>query len=376
MTKNRAWVMVEPQKVVMQEFEIHEVTEDCALLKVEACGVCGTDKHMYFGQLPMATPPYPFVAGHEIIGTIVELGKKANESMAVFGGTLEEGDRVALAPGSLPCGKCWHCLHMPSRPVFCPNRSFVYGMTSLKKNPNVWGGYSEYIYLFPKSQLFKISKNMAMKRAVLIEPMATALRAVERAYSPGEPEMRRGYGVGRSTMVLGAGPIGLMVVAALRYSGAGLIIVQDLLPNRLEMAKRLGADITIDGNLPLEDRLKQVKDITDMVGPDVTIEAAGAPLAFKEAVDFVRRGGKLIEVGNFTNNGPTEIIPFFICNKDLDIHGSWGYPSVIFRDVIAMLEQMDSPVEDVVTHVLPLQEFPKGLELTGTKDVGKVALAP
>ena len=217
---------------------------------------------------------------------------------------------------------------------------------------------------------------MAMKRAVLIEPMATALRAVERAYSPGEPEMRRGYGVGRSAMVFGAGPIGLMVVAALRYSGAGLIIVQDLLPGRLEMARKLGADITIDGNLPLEDRLKQVREVTEKVGPDVTIEAAGAPQAFREAIDFVRRGGKLIEVGNFTNNGPTDVVPFFICNKDLEIHGSWGYYSVIFRDVIVMLEKLASPVEEVVTHVLPLPEFPRGLELTGTRDVGKVALAP
>ena len=142
------------------------------------------------------------------------------------------------------------------------------------------------------------------------------------------------------------------------------------------MAKRLGASMIIDGNLPLEDRLEQVRKVTYGVGPDVAIEAAGAPLAFREALEFARRGGKLIEVGNFTNNGPTEIVPFLICYKDLDIHGSWGYPGVIFRDVISMLEQTALPVEDVVTHVLPLEELPKGFELTGTKDVGKVALAP
>ncbi len=376
MTKNRAWVMVGPKKIIMRELEIPEVTEDCALMKVEACGICGTDKHVYLGQFPAEVPPYPFIAGHEMIGTIVELGKKANESMAVFGGTLGAGDRVALAPSSKTCGQCWYCLHMPQRPPFCMNRSFVYGFTPLDKNPNVWGGYSEYIYVFPKSYVFKIPKKMPMKRAVLIEPMATALRAVERAFNPGEPFMSHGYGVGSTVMVVGAGPIGLMTIAALRYTGAGFVIAQDLQSSRLDMAKHIGADLLIDGNLPFEKRLAKVKEATDGVGPDVVIEAAGAPAAFRESLDFVRRGGKLIEVGNFTNNGPTEIIPYYICQKDVDIHGSWGYPALIFSHVISMFERTRLPLEDFVTHVLNLDELPKGLEITGTKEAGKVAIAP
>ena len=374
MAKSRAWVMAGPGKIEMQELEIPKLVEGGALLKVEACGICGTDKHVHLGHMP--TAPFPFVLGHEIIGRIEEMDSRANEMMRVFDGELKVGDRVALCPGGRGCGECYYCLNMPNRPAFCDNRNIRYGFTSVKKDPGLWGGYSEYMYLLPHSSLFKLPDDMPLKKAVLIEPIATALRAVERAYSPGEPEFNHGYGVGRSVMVLGAGPIGLMVVAALRHSGAGLIIVQDLLPSRLEMAKRLGASMIIDGNLPLEDRLKQVRKVTHGVGPDVVIEAAGAPLAFREALEFARRGGKLIEVGNFTNNGPTEIVPFLICYKDLDIHGSWGYPGVIFGDVISMLEQTALPVEDVVTHVLPLEELPKGFELTGTKDVGKVALAP
>lgn len=216
-----------------------------------------------------------------------------------------------------------------------------------------------------------------MKRAVLIEPAATALRAVERAYSPGEPFMGHGYGIGRSAMVLGAGPIGLMTVVSLRYSGAGLIIIQDLFNSRLDMAKRMGADILIDGNLPLEERLKQVREATDGVGPDVVVETAGVPVAFRESLDFVRRGGKLIEVGHYViGSGKIDIQPFYICNKDLDIHGSWAYPSLIFRDVISMLERTSLPVEEVVTHALPLEELAKGLELTGSEGVGKVAITP
>ena len=373
MAKCRAWVMLEPQKMVMEEFEIPQVAEDSALLKVEACGICGTDKHVYLGHFPMAQ--FPFIAGHEIIGTIVELGSKANDSMVVVDGSLEVGDRVSLVPGSMTCGRCYYCLHMPHRPSFCTGRS-VYGFTPVKKAPGIWGGYSEYIYLFPKSHIFKLPKDMPMKRAVMIEPVATALRAVERAYSPGEPFASHGYGVGRSAMVLGVGPIGLMVVASLRYSGAGLIIAQDLLPSRLNMAKRMGADLLIDGNLPIEERLKQVREATNGVGPDIVIEAAGVPVAFREALDFARRGGKLIEVGSFTDTGPTDIKPFYICYKDLDIHGSWAYPPMIFGDVISMLQRTSLPVDEVVTHTFPLEEFPKALELTGSADVGKIAITP
>jgi len=373
MAKSRAWVMVEPGKVVMEEFEIPKIAEDCALLKVEACGICGTDKHVYLGHFPMAR--FPFIAGHEIIGTIVEVGRKANDSMVVVGDALEVGDRVSLVPGSMTCGHCYYCLHMPHRPLFCTGR-FVYGFSPVEKAPGIWGGYSEYIYLLPRTHVFKLAKDMPMKRAVLIEPVATGLRAVERAYSPGEPFASHGYGVGRNAMVLGAGPIGLMVVASLRYSGAGLIIVQDLFSSRLNMAKRMGADLLVDGNLPLEERLKQVREVTDGVGPDIVIEAAGVPVAFREALDFARRGGKLIEVGHFTDTGPTDIKPFYICYKDLDIHGSWAYPPLIFGDVISMLERTSIPVEEVVTHTFPLEEFPKALELTGSPDVGKIAITP
>ncbi|MFC1937017.1 zinc-binding dehydrogenase [Chloroflexota bacterium] len=373
MAKCKAWVMVEPGKITMEDFEIPKIPGDCALLKVEACGICGTDKHIYLGHSP--TAPFPFIAGHEFIGTIAELGSEASDCMAIFGGPIKVGDRVAVVPSSFPCGHCISCLTMPHRPALCPNR-IVYGFLSARKEPGIWGAYSEYVYLHPRSYIFKLPDDMSLERAVLIEALASGMRAVERAYSPGEPFMSHGYGIGRSVMVLGAGPIGLMAIASLRYSGAGLIIAQDMFDSRLNMAKRMGADMLIDARLPFDQRLKQVQDATNGVGPDVVIEAAGAPPAFREALDFARRGGKLIEVGHFTDNGTIEIHPYYICFRDLDIHGSWAYPAAFFRDVIDMLQRTTIPVEEVVTHKLPLEELPRGLEITGTKDAGKVAILP
>ncbi len=366
MAKCRAWVMVEPGKVVMEEFEIPKVAEDSALLKVEACGICGTDKHVYLGHFPMAQ--FPFITGHEIIGTIVELGSKANDNMVVFGGSLEVGDRVFIAPSSMGCGQCYYCLHMPDNPAFCTQRNIVYGFTSVKRAPGIWGGYSEYLYLLPRSYVFKLSKDMSLKRAVLIEPAATGLRAVEQAFNSG-------YRVGCSAMVLGAGPIGLMTIVSLRYCGAGLIIVQDLFPSRLNRAKRMGADLLIDGNLPFEERLKQVREVTDGVGPDMVVEAAGPPGAFREALGFTRRGGTLIEAGNFTDTGTTEIKPFDICFQGLSILGC-RYSPLSFPGVISMLESTSLPVEEVVTHTFPLEEFPEALEVVGSAEASKVAITP
>jgi len=372
--KARAWVMTKPGKLELQEFEVPKVAEDAALLKVEACGVCGTDKHAYLGRIRTAS--FPFIPGHEILGTIIEVGKSANEKMAVVGaGPLKEGDRVALAPPALPCGRCWYCLHMPQRPSFCLNR-MAYGLISTTNPPGLWGGFADYIYLHHRTWAFKLPDKMAMEKAILVEPMATGLRAVERAHNPGESFVGHGYGVGSSAMVLGTGPIGLMVIAALRTTGANLIIAQDILQSRLEMAKRMGADLAIDGKLPLDQRLQQVQEATHGAGPDVVIEAAGVPVAFQEALAFVRRGGKLIEMGHFTDPGPIEINPFIICFKDVDIHGSWAYPPVFFEKALSVLSRTTIPVEKIVTHKLPLADLPKAMDLAGGEGVGKIVMQP
>lgn len=374
MSKVRGWVMLEPGKMEMQKFDLPKIPEDCALLKVEACGLCGSDLHAFRGR--MKTAPFPLIPGHEFIGTLVEVGKTASEKMAIVGGgTIKEGDRVAIAPSSLACGRCWFCLHMPHRPSLCTTRT-IYGFNSIKNPPSIWGGYAEYIYLHPKTWVFKLPEGISMEKAVQTEPMATGLRAVERAYQPGEPFAGQGYGVGSRAMVLGAGPIGLMVILALRFSGAKLVIAQDLIESRLTMAKRMGADITVNAKLPLEQRIKQVQEITDGVGPDVVIEAAGVPQAFKESLTFVRRGGKLVEVGHYTDPGPIDINPWVVCNKDVDLHGSWAYPAIIFKDALTVLAKTPYPVEEVVTHKVSMDDLPKGMDLLGKEGVGKVVVTP
>ncbi len=375
--KSRAWLVSGPKKASMEQFELSQVADDMAVLKVEACGICGSDKHIFLGHMPGFV--FPTILGHEFIGTIVEMGKHANEKMCVFTGKLKVGDRVAVTPPLMPCGHCFYCCHMPHRPQLCngDRGGFVfYGGTSIKYSPGLLGGFAEYVCLLPDSAIFQLPKEMPLKKAILVEPLANAIRAVGRAYNPGEASMGHGYGIGRSVMVLGAGPIGIMTIASLRYSGAGLIIVQELLESRLEMVKKFSADLYIDGKLPFEERLKLVQGATGGVGPDIVIEAAGIPVAFKEAIEFVRPGGKVIEVGHFTDTGSIDIHPDRICLRDIEIHGSFGYPQATFQDAISMLERTTLPVEDIVTHILPLDDMLKGMELLGSEGVGKVVLKP
>ena len=128
---------------------------------------------------------------------------------------------------------------------------------------------------------------------VLTEPVAVATRAVERACAPGVPQVGDGYSIGNRVAVLGCGPIGLLVVAVLRDSGAGTIIATDLVNSRLEMAKQMGADVVINvGETTPEERIEQIQDLTSGVGADIAIECAGLPMVFSEALDVVRRGRK------------------------------------------------------------------------------------
>ena len=194
MAKVQGWVMLEPGKMELQTFDIPKIEEDGVLLKVDACGICGSDVHAYLGHI--RTAPFPMIPGHEFIGTIAEVGKSASSKMAIVGGgPLKEGDRVAIAPSSLPCGRCWFCLHMPHRPSLCTTRT-IYGFNSTKNPPSLWGGFAEYIYLHPRTWVFKLSPGISAEKAVQAEPMATGLRAVERAYNPGEAFSGQGYGVG------------------------------------------------------------------------------------------------------------------------------------------------------------------------------------
>ncbi len=369
----QAAVMLQPGQIEIREFEKPTPADDALLLQVDSVGICGSDKHMYLGHTALK---FPVIPGHEVVGTIAEIGKNANQVMNVMGGPIKAGDRVTVVPGSKNCGRCYYCLHVPGRPTLCSGRT-IYGFSNSETPPYLNGEFSEYTYIHGNSWVYKIPEGVPEEIGVLTEPVAVATRAVERACAPGLPQVGDGYSIGCSVAVLGCGPIGLLVVAVLRDSGAGTIIATDLVDSRLDMAKQMGADVVINvGDTTPEERVEQIQELTNGVGVDIAIECAGIPMVFAEALDVVRRGGKVIEVGHYTDSGDTRVRPHQICNKDLDVCGVWAYPQIQFQTALDFLQITRAPLHELITHHLPLDQLEKGIDMLGQEGVYKVVIEP
>ena len=369
----QAAVMLQPGQIEIREFEKPTPTDDAFLLHVDNVGICGSDKHMYLGHTALKFPVMP---GHEVVGTVAEIGRHANQTMNVMGGPVRDGDKVTVVPGSKNCGKCYYCLRVPGRPTLCTGRT-IYGFSNCETAPYLTGEFSEYTYIHGNSWVYKIPDDIPAEISVLTEPVAVATRAVERAFSPGLPHIGDGFGIGSRVAVLGCGPIGLLVIAVLRDSGAGTIIATDVVDSRLEMAKQMGADVAISvAETTPEARVEQIQALTDGVGVDIAMECAGIPAVFSEALDVVRRGGKVVEVGHYTDSGDTRVRPHQICNKDVDICGVWAYPQIQFQTALDFLQRTRAPLRELITHHLPLQQLEAGIDMLGQEGVYKVVIKP
>jgi threonine dehydrogenase-like Zn-dependent dehydrogenase len=294
----------------VMELPIPKAKENSAVIKVNATAICGSDGNMF----PM-TPPYPAIIGHEITGTIVDLGRKANNTLNVFGGPLKVGDRVALYPW-ITCGKCSNCLTFgPGKCTICEN-SFFYGAPSelfgvvrpdginadVNKYPHFKGGFGEYLYIFPETYLWKLPDDMPSEVAALLDPMAVAVRSVELAcMSPGVVE--ESFTTSSTIAVIGDGPIGALCALVSRIMGVEKIIIIGGRNKRLSIAAGLSqADYKINyKETSPEERIKLVKGMTNGKGADVVFQCSNTPAAFVQGLEMMRRMGTLVEVGNMTD---------------------------------------------------------------------------
>jgi threonine dehydrogenase-like Zn-dependent dehydrogenase len=294
----------------VMELPIPKAKENSAVIKVNATAICGSDGNMF----PM-TPPYPAIIGHEITGTIVDLGRKANNTLNVFGGPLKVGDRVALYPW-ITCGKCSSCLTFGSGKCTICENSFFYGAPSelfgvvrpdginadVNKYPHFKGGFGEYLYIFPETYLWKLPDDMPSEVAALLDPMAVAVRSVELAcMSPGVVE--ESFTTSSTIAVIGDGPIGALCALVSRIMGVEKIIIIGGRNKRLSIAAGLSqADYKINyKETSPEERIKLVKGMTNGKGADVVFQCSNTPAAFVQGLEMMRRMGTLVEVGNMTD---------------------------------------------------------------------------
>ena len=263
---NRAAVLTGLKTLEFREVPMPQVGPDEILMKMEAVGVCGSDVHYYsHGRIGDFVVEFPFILGHECAGTVVEVGKDVKH--------LQVGDRVALEPG-MPCGKCEMC--RTGHYNLCPDVKFF-------ATPPYDGCLMNYVS-FPAEFAFKLPDNVSTVEGALVEPLAIGINAA----------LTGGVKLGDTVLIFGAGCIGLVTLLAAKAYGASQVIVSDVIPLRLEVAKKLGA-ITI--NSKEEDLLARVNQLTQGRGADVVLDCAGFSQTVAQAVRAARPAGHVVVVG-------------------------------------------------------------------------------
>lgn len=376
-------VMVGPGQVELQSFPWPKNLEPGALIaKIEMAGICGTDKHafdgdntLYGGTEAEQKMVYPHVPGHENSAIVVEMNGEGRD-IEYIGLDLKIGDRITHCPNVI-CGRCWYCRRIHAYP-FCVNHQGI-GMTySSAAEPHFIGGWSEYIYLPPKTWVYKVNEELTVEETALSEIfVVSALLDRAKQYSSSEA---RGFNFGDTVVVQGLGAVGMMMIAKARLLGAGNIIVLDHKAHNLSLAKEFGADISIEISQYSDDDLVDIiRGYTDGRGADVVVESVGSPDVVDVGLRMLRRGGTFCETGNFADTG----------NVSLNIHRHFAAKNVLFigntnhpHDMYYVHHNMmlrhrhEFPWYKLITHKFDLEQCDKAIKAAYTPEALKVEFVP
>jgi threonine dehydrogenase-like Zn-dependent dehydrogenase len=354
----RGAVQTGPLAYEIREFDLPAIGPDEGLLRVEACGVCGSDVEQYRGHL-VRPGMFPLIPGHEPLGIIEKVGERAAERWGVA-----VGDRVAVEI-LRPCHACDFCL--TGRYMSCPNRDGAYGMTPLSRAPGLWGGFADYLYLHPWAILHKVRKDLPPELAVMFNPLGAGVRWA--AYL-GE------VGLGETVLILGPGQRGLTSVIAARARGAGTIIVTGLSRDeeKLALAREFGADHTI--NVEEEDVVARVTEITGGAMADVVLELT--PMATQpvlDAVEAVRHSGRIVLAG--LKGGKTvDLVTDRLINKGVTVRGAFGVNAEAYIEAIRIIESGRFPLEKMHSGKYELADTEAAIQSLADGDSIQVCVCP
>jgi len=341
--KAKAMVLTKPGNLEMMEFEVVHPASDQVLIKNEVTSVCASDPKIFHGHTPFRF--YPIIMGHEVAGTVAEIGSEA----ATWYG-LNEGDRITIEP-TIPCGHCRWCRTQYDYHKCRPLRA--YGVTMpADQPPHLFGGYGEYMYLLPGSLVYKLADGVPYRAASLSSVIGNGVRWVKTL-------ARMTFG--ESLVISGAGSQGLATLLAARECGVGPICILGLGRDRdrFELAREYGVDyaVNIEEDNPLE-------AVPRFFGgpPDVVVETSGVPAAIQTALDLVRMKGRVVSIG--LSGGKTTPIHFdSLVVKGVTIfcdHAQAGnYP-----DAMQILNSQKYAVEKINNVTYSLEELPHAFEET------------
>ena len=358
------------------------VEQDGILIRVEAAGICGSDLH-----ISTETPPFPVVLGHEVTGTIVEMGRRANDVMYVYGEPLKTGDRIVLYP-TVTCGHCANCLDYGNGAYSVCEKPFGYGdwfpyqgtgdYERPERIPALTGGFSEYMYIYPGTYLWKVPESMPAERAVLLDPLAVAVRTVELAMRcPGT--MENCLDETRTALVIGDGTIGALTAFYLRMLGTGRIVVAGGRKKRLEMCGRMAeADLLLNYKTQsLEERKEKIGELTGGRGADVVFQCVGTGQAFCDGLHLMKRLGTLVECGNAMKPSPVTFDPFVdLCAKHATLIGMTVNTPHAFHKAFRILCDRKENLEQLFTHSCGLEGLAKTMAVSSSDGYMKGIVYP
>ena len=359
--------------LTVKDYPYPDLDKNCAIIKMEYSGICGTDKHSFegfFHQKGGRPIPLPVIQGHENVGIIEEIN---GELLDHDGKKLFVGDRVVPAP-NISCGKCFACRN--NRPYYYCECKLDYGNNiGAGKAPHIFGGWSEYLYIIPGSHLFKYPDNLDPQFGTFIEPLSVTgcLDKARQWSSEWEP-----FRSGDIVAILGTGPIGLFHLIKANLMGAGKLISIDPSKFRTSIAEEFGAT-----NIIVSNNADEIKDninkITDNYGVDLVVDCSGVSEGLSIALNLIREGGMVLEVGIFSNSHDIPINPHSqILEKSARVIGIGGddisqyYPSIKLLD--RTIHQL--PWDKIISHNYNINNINKAMEVAMSDKSMKVLVNP
>jgi len=321
----KAAMWTAPNRLEIRDIAAPKPARDEVLIKVLACGVCGTDVHIFAGDVPLAKPPQ--VLGHEIYGEVAAAGEGVK--------SVKTGDKISVDP-VVGCGVCAFCKE--SRTNLCPNPTII-GYARC-------GGFAQYTTV-PESHCYKIGNHVGLKGGIIAETLACVLNGYDRL----------NFKAGHSALILGAGSVGLLWTNLLKNSVSTRVLQTEVIPMRARLAKKLGADHVIDASQP--GWQKAVMDI-EPLGADYIIDATGTAEAIQDALPLLKRGGTFMIFGVCAEEERVSLAPYDMFARELTIIGAKMPPCRLER-AVRIIEAGKIDCEHIVSTTMPLDDLAQAI---------------